>query len=125
MERFLLDSSAIIEILSGTAEGKRAATAVRSGEVATSAIAYCEVLNKANLDKLQIAEAFLNRLLVLYPGQAELKTCCGIQQACNRKGRHVPTIDALIAATAINAGCTLVSFDGDFGRIEGLKKLAP
>ncbi len=123
MDRFLFDTSAILEILSGSGEGKRAAAIVRSGEVATSVIAYCEVVNKADVDKLAKAEAFLKKLLVFYLGQAELETARDIELACRKKGRQVPTLDALIAATAMNTGSTLVSADRDFERIEGLKRI--
>ncbi len=123
MTRFLLDSSTINDILSGNARGAKAARRIEGGELATSVICYCEVLNNINLDKQPRAEAFISKLLVFGLSVADGKIALDLQDSCRAAGRQVPAIDCLIAATAIANSAIVVSSDLDFARIEGVEKL--
>ncbi|MBI2444903.1 type II toxin-antitoxin system VapC family toxin [Candidatus Micrarchaeota archaeon] len=122
MTQYLLDASAILHIVGGTPQGARIRDLVRNGESATSIICYCEVLNKADLDKLAKAEAFMSNLLVFPFDVSDGSTAKKIQLDCRRNGGYVPTLDCMVAATAIQYDCELVTSDSDFERIGGLKK---
>ena len=123
MKRFLLDSSIINDILSGNARGQKAATRIEGGELATSVICYCEVLNNINLDKQPKAETFISKLLVFGLSVGDGKIARDLQDSCRAAGKQVPTIDCLIAATALANHATVVSSDSDFARIDGVEKL--
>lgn len=123
MERFLLDSSIILDILVGNRQGVEAAKVVSKGEACTSVVSYCEVLNKADLDKLANAELFLSKLLVFGVTLADGKTAKQLELECRKNGRQVPTLDCIIAATAANNGAIVVASDKDFERIEGVSKI--
>ncbi len=126
MERFLLDSSTILNILAGNANGQKAVGILKNNEACTSIICCCEVLNKINLEKYAKAEAFLSKLLSFSLTHSDGETAKGIQKNCRKNGKHVPTIDCLIAATAINNDAIMISSDSDFQRIdEARKRLMP
>ena len=123
MQRFLLDTSAILHILDSTEKGKKAIKLVSSGEVITSIICYCEVLNKTNLDKQTIAEEFLSKLLVFQVTLEDGNIAKQFQNSCRKSGKFVPTTDCLIAATAANNKAVVVATDSDFERISGIEKI--
>jgi len=122
MERYLLDSSIILDVLAGNASGVKAAHILRGGESATSVICYCEVLNKIDLLRQEKAENFLSKLLVFGVTLADGKAAKKLQDECRKSGGQVPTTDCLIAATAMNNGAVMVASDKDFERIKGLEK---
>lgn len=122
MERYLLDSSAILNILLGTPKGNQIRLFAKNAELITSIICYCEVLNKSDLDKQNKAETLLSQLsvfpLTLTDGQLAKK----LQYECRKAGGYVPTLDCLVAATASNQDAEVVTSDSDFSRIEGVKR---
>ena len=122
MARFLLDSSIIIHMLNGTDAGRAAVKFVSAGELVTSIICYCEVLNEANLDKQAQAEGFLSKLLIFQVTLEDGKTAKGFQDSCRKSGKFVPSTDCLIAATAANNNAMVVASDPDFERISGVEK---
>ena len=121
MERFFLDSSAIIQLLSGDARGKAILDALEGGEFYTNVICCVEAVNGANLDKVARVEAFLNKLHTLAVGYEEARIASGFALSCRRKGGYVAAVDCLIAASAVSVGATLVTTDHDFERIAGVK----
>lgn len=123
MEKYLLDSSVILDILEGNAEGRQAAKTFSQAEACTSVICYCEVLNKTNLNELNKAEAFLSKLIVFEVTLADGNSAKTLQFESRKTGKHVPTIDCLIAATAINNNAILAASDKDFNRLGNLRKI--
>lgn len=125
MERYLLDTSIILDILSGTTEGQKATRLIEDtgAEVFTSVICYCEVLNKINLEKRGRAKVFLSKLFVFGLSLADGELALKIQDDCRSSGNYVPTLDCLVAATAINNRAAILTLDKDFGRIEKAKKI--
>ncbi len=121
MTRFLLDSSAILNVMDGGSKGQDIAALIRGGELCTSVICFCEVLNKCNLDKRVKAEAALIKLLVFSAGLEEGEIAVGFQDSCRKRGVFVPSTDCIIAATAKSNRAILVSTDSDFSRIEGIE----
>lgn len=119
----MLDSSAILHILDGTPEGRKAAGILKGKEMSTSIICYCEVLNKANLDKQGIAEAFLSRIPIYPLSLADGHEARKIADYCRKNGKYVPTTDCLIAATAKNNNATVIATDNDFERMADVRKI--
>lgn len=122
MERFMLDASIIIDLLAQSPNSKAARKLLETGEACTSVICYCEVLNKISLEHAATAEHYLSKLLVFQVTIEDGKTAKEIQYACRKKGKQVPTLDCLIAASAINTNAAVVTSDNDFERIEGVQK---
>jgi predicted nucleic acid-binding protein len=118
VERFLFDSSAILEVLAGTAKGRKCAEIAGGSEVCTSAICYCEVLNKVDAKHARVAEAFLSKLALFGVSLSDAFTAVKMQGSCRARGKFVPTVDCLIAATARNNKAIVVTADKDFERIE-------
>jgi|GEM_PF-2462600 len=123
MERYLLDSSAILNILEGSAEGRKAAGILRGNEVVTSIVCYCEVLNKASREKQSAAEAFLSKVPVFPVSLADGYEARKIADSCRKDGNYVPTLDCIIAATAKNNNATVVTMDDDFARMAEVRKV--
>lgn len=123
METFLLDSSAVINILFGSAAGQQASKRVSGGLATTSIICYCEVLNKADARRRKSAEELLSTLVAFPISLADGKLAVQIQDACRTAGKQVPTPDCLVAATAANHDATVVTADRDFERIQQVKKI--
>lgn len=126
MERFFLDSSAIIALLGAESEGTQIKRFLKSAhpdyELITNVICHCEVLNKSDLADLEVAEAFLSKISVFPISIQDGLLACNLQFACRKKGGQIGTLDSLIAASAIANDAELLSLDSDFERIEGLKK---
>lgn len=122
MERYLLDSSIILDMLEGNARGRRARERVENAEATTSIICYCEVLNKGTLAGFERAHSLLDKLPVFETTLADGHLAVEMQLACRRAGTHVRTADCLIAATAMNRGAVVLASDGDFLRIDGARK---
>ncbi|HIH20012.1 TPA: PIN domain nuclease [Candidatus Micrarchaeota archaeon] len=125
MEKYLLDSSIILEILQGTVEGQKATKFLETdkNDLCTSVICYCEVLNKINLEKYEKASALLSKLLVFGVSLADASTAKEIQYTCRKTGKYVPTLDCIVAATAINNNAVILTLDKDFERIEKARKI--
>jgi len=122
VSRYLLDTSAILHILRGTSEGAKIGRLIQGADVLTSVICYCESLNNSHLTWLERAETFLSKVTVLPVDISEGQLAKKLQYACRKKGKMVPTMDCLVAATAIQCDAEVVAVDSDFERIEGLKK---
>ena len=63
----------------------------------------------------------LRRYGVIWPDPALVETCARLRSERQRIGRRLEPADAWIAATALSLQCPLVSHDGDFDDIPGLK----
>ena len=75
--------------------------------------------SKRNLDELN---SFLNSPRVnIYPiDETTTNFYANIYAILRRKGKPIPTNDLWIAATALQQGCKLCSFDGHFASIDNL-----
>ncbi len=122
MEKYLLDTSSILNILDGNKKGEAAIELIQNGELITSILCYCEALNKLDLNKLNKAEEFLSKLGLFNLTLADGFLAKEIQHTCRKNGGQVSTIDALIAATAHNNKSILITSDSDFDRIDEVKK---
>lgn len=122
MNRFVLDSSAILHIVRGTKAGREIARFVQEADVLVSVLSYCEVLNAAEMTHLKNAEEFLSNLPLLPLELRDGHVAKELQISCRRSGAHVATPDCLVAATAINHDAEIVTTDTDFNRIDGVKK---
>ena len=117
--RFLLDSNICIYLLEGTSDAVRArAESCISGELATSAIAYAEVMRGVRVERVadrEKAAAFFNMVRVRAFGEA---AALAYRSLPIRRG----TFDGLIAAHALALDLTFVTInERDFVDIPGLR----
>jgi len=114
----LIDSSAWIEYLRGTAKSVAAAVrrAIDDGTAATTDIVVLEVLAGAPVDRTAAWSALLARCshLAQQPWD-DADAAAAIYRACRRSG-HTPRglADCLIAAIAIRNGVAVLASDKDF-----------
>lgn len=116
---FLLDSNICIYVLEGLSEpARRRIEACDPGDIATSAVAYAEVmrgLDRSDADAVATAEALFRIVVVLPFDRRAAETYVAIPFKRT-------SYDRLIAAHALSLGLTFVTNnEKDFGAIPGLK----
>jgi tRNA(fMet)-specific endonuclease VapC len=116
---FLLDSNIIIYLLEGLSDSARERIEqCRPGEVATSAVAYAEVMRGIALDDIvarRKVEAFFSIVKIL-PFDTEAALC--YTRVPFKRGHF----DRLIAAHAIATNLTVITNNSaDFADVPGLK----
>jgi tRNA(fMet)-specific endonuclease VapC len=118
----LVDTDVLIEILDKRSEkGDEALSRIEESgeEVAVSALTMHEALygvrkyGKTSTDRIQLLE-------VIPFGRAEAVLSSEIELRCEMKGRKIPRVDSMIAATAMSSGAKLFTYDRHFEDIEGL-----
>jgi tRNA(fMet)-specific endonuclease VapC len=121
--RFLLDTNIIISLLEGDPgiETKLAS----SGEILIPAVAAGELYFGAaksarSADNIFRIERFLSGRKILPCDLGVARDYGTLRQRLRVKGRPIPENDLWIAATAVHFGCTLVTRDRHFGKVEEL-----
>ncbi len=101
---------------------------MRMGEVATSTIVYGEVMEYVHgFADYQLRRAGLRRLLrdvpVIAPGKQIMERYALLRRALRSPYGPglIGDMDTVIAATVLVRNLTLVTMDGDFGRVPGLQ----
>jgi len=129
MRRYLVDSTPLAAYMVGRQQSRSIIDPwIRAGEVATSVLVYAEVIEYLRMRSnfTHNRDALRNALRDIYPYsltypileryseiRRQLKTPYG--------PGHIGDIDTLIAATALERNLTVVTMDGDFQRVPGLK----
>ncbi len=93
--------------------------AIESGEtILTTGIVLQELLQGFSGPKAraQILDRFA-AVALLIPDRDDHSEAAELRNRCRRNGEQVGTIDALLAQLCIRHGLTLLTADGDFGRI--------
>ena len=127
MTRYLLDSNLCIACLRRRPWALQVLGRVPLSAVAVSAITVGELVLGAHLSadpvqELAKVEAFLRPIRVLPFGRDEAFHWATLDAKLRKQGNRIETEDAIIAATAMALGMTLVSGNGKhFGRVRGLK----
>lgn len=96
--RLALNSAVLGELLAGFAIGSR------------------EAKNRAELRQFLGSE----RVLMLPVDEGTAAYYAAVYRSLRHKGRPIPTNDMWIAASALQHGCALFSYDGHFRHVEGL-----
>jgi predicted nucleic acid-binding protein len=123
----LVDSSVWIDFLSSSpsAAGAELRRMIADAEpFGLTGIVVTEVLQGLQRDVSRI-EHYLSQWDMLEPvGYETYREAAGIFRTARAKGVAVTTVDALIAAIALEHGATLFTLDKDFGRIAGMMRLS-
>ncbi len=129
MTRFLLDSNVCIACLRRKPWALQALRVIPLTSVAVSAVSVGELVLGSHLAdnpsrELAKVEAFLQPIQVLTFGREEAFQWARIEALLRKQGNRIEAEDAMIAATALALGMTLISGDTKhLGRVKGLKVL--
>jgi tRNA(fMet)-specific endonuclease VapC len=127
MTRFLLDSNFCIACVRRKPWALQVLASVPLASVAISTITLGELVlgtHLADEPKRELAkvESFLRPIQVLPFGRDEAVQWAALDARLRKQGNRIETEDAIIAATALALGMTLVTGNAKhFGRVKGLK----
>lgn len=127
MPRFVLDSNFCIACLRRKPWALQILGRVPLVSVAVSSITMGELLLGAHLAddparELAKVETFLRPIQVIPFGRDESFQWARLDAGLRKQGNRIETEDAIIAATAMASGLTLVTGNAKhFGRVKGLK----
>ena len=89
--------------------------------VLTETLYGISLLPRASRNRAEWAR--LRAILACYvPDEADGEAAATLQLTLRRQGRQLFTIDALIAAVALHHDLVLLTTDGDFGAVPGLRQ---
>ena len=118
---YLLDSSAIIEILGDSEIGKKIVHLVGESLVCTTSFSLYEILlGVSHKDKERISQ-FFSSIDILYFDARAAEFSVGIEKELVRSGKLINKVDIFIAGICKFHNKTVISLDFDFKKIEGLK----
>lgn len=118
---FVLDSSAIIEVLGGSQLGAEVRDIVDGWAATTTSISYVEVMSGTTNKTEAVAEQLFACLTLLDFTVAAAKKSLTIAKALREKGRMVEWSDIFIAGICKNENAILVTCDQGFKHIPGIE----
>ncbi|HLC65066.1 MAG TPA: PIN domain-containing protein [Candidatus Nanoarchaeia archaeon] len=118
---YVLDSSAIIELLSGTSLGKKVNDFVGDAPLAATSISISEVVSGAKGKAFEAALGFFNSVLILDFDKESAFESVEIENALRKAGRLIERTDIFIAAICRKHDLWLVSCDPDFTNVKSIK----
>ena len=127
MTRFLLDSNVCIACLRRNPWALKVLGSVPLASVAVSSLTVGELvlgthLSKDPIRELAKVEAFLRPIQILPFGRDEAFQWASLDAQLRKQGNRIEAEDAMIAATAMALGMTLVSGNTKhFERVKGLR----
>ena len=127
----VLDTDACVDVLRGTPRAKQVTAAVGDEPVAVSAVTVHELAEGARRarrpDQERAAvDRFLSAFDVLPLDVPTAWISGSIAGDLARSGAPIGDLDTLIAASALHAGCPLLTFNSKhFGRVPGLAIVEP
>lgn len=124
--RYLLDTSAVSDIIVENDIAIQHLRSVPSDSVSISAISEAELLfgaikRERSKPLLQAINAFLQRVSIVSWDSHAAARYAELRFDLERTGTPLSALDTLIAAQAVAMGAILVTSDRAFGRIKGLK----
>lgn len=120
---YLLDSSAIIEILHNTEKGKKIVALVDKNPVCTTSINVYEILLGEREKESEKINQFFSSLKILNFDDNSAKFSVELEKKLIRFGKTINKIDILIAGICKSNNKTIVSLDSDFKRIGDIKSI--
>ena len=118
---FILDSSAIIEILNGTDIGENLANELKDGIVSTTVFSLYEILFGAKQKETTKINDFFESITVLNFENSAAKESSNIERDLAKKGELINKVDIFIASICKSNDGTLITGDKDFKKILNLK----
>ncbi|MBN2573249.1 MAG: PIN domain-containing protein [Deltaproteobacteria bacterium] len=121
----VVDTSAWIDFFRGRSPlAEKLSLLLERDEVALPVPVRIEILSGAKRTERARLQRVLSALPVLYPTEASWRRMEDWVVAGATAGQRFGVGDLMVAALAVEHGCTLWSLDGDFGRMARLKMVA-
>jgi len=117
----ILDTSALIELISGRPTAIKIMEAIGSEIVVTTALSMHELLVGLKKKEEQIFSKVQQSILVLGYNDEACKISASIFKELKQKGNMINQMDILIAAICKENNATIVTLDKDFKKVPGLK----
>ena len=120
---YLLDTSAVLELLYGTIKGEEIDKIIGDNITLTSSITVHEVAVGEYEDSLNEVLEFFNRIEVLpFDKEAALKSFL-IERELSKRGAMINKSDIFIAGICQQHNLTLITLDRDFQKISSIKSI--
>ena len=117
----VLDTSAIIELIRGTEQGKQIQKLILYESAATSTITLNELFTGVQGKEKQIIQEFMKAIHLLpFDSEAAQKSIL-IEEALTKKGRPIGKLDIFIAAICMIHDLPLITMDKGLKQVDGLK----
>ena len=117
---YLLDSSAILEIINDTQKSKEIISDL-TGDLFTTPFSLYEIFYGIKQSELTFIEKLLTTLTVVNFDTSSSFIAVTIMRDLEKTGKKINLVDVFIASVAISHDLTLISLDNDFKKIRGLK----
>lgn len=118
---FILDSSAIIEILKGSNCGKEIGNELDKTSLATTVFSVYEILVGAKPQEIEKIESFFKDLDIISFDKLAARETSLIEKELTAKGSMINKIDIFIASLCRLNDAILVTADKDFKKISNFK----
>lgn len=120
---YLLDTSAIIELIYGTEKGNRVRHAMQHEPISISSLTLHELMVGLKEREVESLHAFFADVSVQeFDAQSALQSA-RIERELRKKGALINKVDILLAGSCLAHNLTLVTCDGDFAAVSGLQVL--
>jgi len=118
---FLLDSTAIIELLDASEVGIKIQEEFQDKDIATTAFSVHEVLRSVNERNRTLARNFFEQLPIYAFTRKSAERSAPLENYLKATGTMINKIDILIASICLELSATMVTLDKDFMRIPKLQ----
>lgn len=119
---FLLDSSAILEIINDTKKAKEILPKLK-GELFTTPFSIYEIFLGLKQNEIFILERLLNAMKIVNFDTNSSLTAVKIMKNLSEKGEKINLVDIFIASIALSNNLTIITLDNDFRKIPNLNAL--
>ena len=117
---YILDSSAIIELLTDTEKAKKIEDLLGNNPIATTTISYVEVISGIKGNAIVGALEFFNSIIVLDFDIAAANESIWIEKELKQQGQLLGRADLFIAGICKQNKMPLVTCDNDFKRVKSI-----
>ena len=117
---YCLDSSAIIEILCGTEEGKKISELTNNLPTFISSFSIYELLRGANSSDKEKINKFLSESEVLGFDTNSAKKSADLELELKKSGTPINNVDIFISGICLSKRLIIVTCDKDFLKVKGL-----
>ena len=120
---YLLDSSAIIEILQGTDKSKEIHKIIYGNTVKTTSLSLHEIAVGEDDATISTILNFFNNMDVLPFDINSAMISFSIEKKLRKMGKLINKIDILIAGICQQHNLTIITLDRDFNKIKSIKAI--
>lgn len=118
----LLDTSFLIDLLIERREAIMMVQDIDAEEKIISSVSLYELfIGAQRLKKISDIEDMCETMEIIAPDRTIAKRAAFLQLSLRERGKEIPALDALIAATALEKKAVVFSNDGHFKRVDDLQ----